>query len=92
MINTIAGIISAVGKFFSFTIRNPVASIRNPPQALKSLIIPGVVSGKIAVAAKNRIRKIITCGIAIIHTTIPKLHAKMAAVNKSRMDLEISTE
>ena len=59
MISTIAGIMSAVGKFFSFTIRKPVASIRNPPQALKSLIMPGVVSGKIAVAAKNRIRKII---------------------------------
>lgn len=92
MISTIAGIMSAVGKFFSFTIRKPVASIRNPPQALKSLIMPGVVSGKIAVAAKNRIRKIITCGMAIIHTTIPRLQAKIAAVNKSRIDFEISTE
>ena len=52
-ISTIAGIMSAVGKFFSFTIRKPVASIRNPPQALKSLIMPGVVSGKIAVAART---------------------------------------
>ena len=92
MISTIAGIMSAVGKFFSFTIRKPIASIRNPPQALKSLIMPGVVSGKIAVAAKNRIRKIITYGMAIIHTTIPRLQAKIAAVNKSRIDLEISTE
>lgn len=92
MISTMAGIISAIGKFFSFTIRKPVASIRKPPQALKSLIIVGVVSGKIAVAAKNRIRKIINCGIATIHTTIPRLHAKIAAVNRSRIDLDISTE
>ena len=87
MISTIAGIISAVGKFFSFTIRNPVASIRNPPQALKSLIIPVLSAGKSPLPQKQN-QEIITCGIAIMHTTIPRLHAKIAAVNKSRIDLE----
>ena len=69
MISTIAGIISAVGKFFSFTIRNPVASIRKPPQALKSLIMPGVVNGKIAVAAKKSIRKMIRTEVKELFTT-----------------------
>jgi len=50
----IAGIISAVGKFFSFTMRKPVASIKKPPQALKSLIMTGVVRGNMMLAPKNR--------------------------------------
>ena len=45
MTRIMAGIISAIGNIFSFTIRKPVASIRKPPQALKSAIISGVVSG-----------------------------------------------
>ena len=39
---SIAGIISATGKFRILHMRKPVASMMNPPQALKSLIIAGV--------------------------------------------------
>lgn len=39
--------------------KNPVASIRNPPHALKSAIILGVVSGKINFDPKNNKKKII---------------------------------
>ena len=45
MIRIIAGIISAVGKFVTLFIRKPAASMKNPPTALKSLIIAGVVRG-----------------------------------------------
>ena len=75
-----AGIISAIGKFFSLIILNPVANIKNPPHALKSIIISGVVSGKIIPAHKNKTKKIKNCGIEIIETTYPKLHANIAAV------------
>lgn len=34
-----------MGKSFIFVIRNPVASMIIPPQALKSLIIEGEVKG-----------------------------------------------
>ena len=87
-----AGIISAIGKFFSLIILNPVANIKNPPHALKSIIISGVVSGKIIPAHKNKTKKIKNCGIEIIETTYPKLHANIAAVKKSKIDLDIRIE
>ena len=37
----------------------PVASIKKPPQALKSEIIEGVVNGKMKRASRNKIKKII---------------------------------
>ena len=83
-----AGIISAIGNILTFIIRNPVASMINPPHALKSLIISGVVSGKITPAMKNRRRNIINCGMAMIATTIPSVHAKIRAVNKSNIDFD----
>ena len=43
--STIDGIISAIGNSFTLAIRNPVASMIRPPQALKSSIIDGDVSG-----------------------------------------------
>jgi hypothetical protein len=56
---SIAGIISAVGNILTLIMRNPVASIKNPPQALKSKIMDGVVKGKIKTAIRNRKKKII---------------------------------
>ena len=56
--STIAGIISATGKFRIFAILKPVAINRNPPQALKSAIMTGVVRGKMILAARNRPIKI----------------------------------
>ena len=88
---TIAGIISAIGNSLTLIILNPVAIIKKPAQALKSLIIAGVVNGKINFAHKNKIKKITNCGMAITDTTYPKLQAKIAAVKKSRIDLEIKT-
>lgn len=64
----IAGIISAIGNILSFTILKPVASIKNPPQALKSEIIDGDVNGKMKRASKKRITKMMNCGIAIMET------------------------
>lgn len=49
---SIAGIMSAVGNILTLIIRKPVASIRKPPQALKSRIMAGVVKGKTTVATK----------------------------------------
>ena len=86
---TIAGIISAIGNIFSLTIRKPVASIKKPPQALKSAIISGVVNGTMKDDRKKRQQKIINCGTATNETTYPKLQAKIAAVKKSKIDLEI---
>jgi hypothetical protein len=54
---SIAGIISAVGNILTLIMRNPVASIKNPPQALKSKIMDGVVKGKIKTAIRNRKKK-----------------------------------
>ena len=65
----IAGSISAIGNILIFAIRNPVAIIKIPPQALKSAIISGVVRGKIVLAHRNKIRKMINCGMAIIVVT-----------------------
>ena len=45
MTRIIAGIMSAMGNSLIFAIRRPVASRMKPPQALKSLIMVGVVSG-----------------------------------------------
>lgn len=64
----IAGIISAIGNILSFTILKPVASIKNPPQALKSEIIDVDVNGKMKRASKKRITKMMNCGIAIMET------------------------
>ena len=47
MTRIIAGIISGVGNIFSCRMRKPVAIMINPPHALKSLIMAGVVSGMI---------------------------------------------
>ena len=86
---TIAGIISAVGNILTRIIRKPVATIKKPPQALKSAIISGVVNGTMIPASKKRAVKMTNCGIAIKETTKPRLQAKMAAVKKSRIDFEI---
>ena len=45
MITIIAGIMSATGNIFTLIILKPVATIKNPPQAVKSKIISGVVNG-----------------------------------------------
>lgn len=89
MAGIMSGIMSAIGNIFNLNIRKPVASIKNPPQALKSKIISGVVKGKINLASKNKRNKRINCGIAITETTYPTLQAKIAAVKKSKIDLEI---
>ena len=64
-----AGIMSAVGKSFNPRMRKPVAIMRKPPQALKSLIMSGVVRGRINLASRKRMKKMINCGIAIADTT-----------------------
>ena len=51
-----------------------------------------MVSGKIIPAHKNKTKKIKNCGIEIIETTYPKLHANIAAVKKSKIDLDIRIE
>lgn len=89
MTSTIAGIISATGKLWIFAMRKPVARRRKPPQALKSAIISGVVSGKMNFAAAKIARKITHYGIATAATTIPRVPPKIIAVKKSRMDLEM---
>ena len=73
--------------FFNFSILNPAATIKKPPQALKSAIISGVVNGTIKLADKNNVVKITNCGTAISETIYPKLHANIAAVKKSKIDL-----
>ena len=88
--NIIAGTISTTGNILSFNILNPAATIKKPPQALKSLIISGVVSGTINPADKNKNVKITNCGTAISETIYPRLQAKIAAVKKSRIDFVIS--
>ena len=87
--NTIAGSISAIGNFFKFRMRKPVATINNPPQALKSAIIPAFTNGRIHREHRNKIRNITNCGMAIREVTSPRLQAKIVAVNRSRMDLEM---
>ena len=49
----IEGIISAIGNIFRRSILKPVATIKNPPQALKSAIILGVENGIMKRASKN---------------------------------------
>jgi len=63
-ITVVKYIISAMGQSWIFAKRKPVASTMNPPQALKSLTIEGIVSGKISLAQKKSTRKIVACGIA----------------------------
>ena len=46
----IAGIISTTGNIFNFSILKPAATIKKPPQALKSAILSGVVNGTIKLA------------------------------------------
>ena len=53
-----AGIMSAVGNILTRIIRKPVATMRKPPQALKSAIISGVVNGTMTPASKKRAVKI----------------------------------
>ena len=53
-----------MGQSWIFAKRKPVASTMNPPPALKSLTIEGMVSGKISFAQKKSTRKIVACGIA----------------------------
>lgn len=50
---TMAGIMSAVGNILTRIIRKPVATMRKPPQALKSAIISGVVNGTMTPASKK---------------------------------------
>ena len=69
MTKTMAGIISAIGNSFTLIIRNPVANIKNPPHALKSAIMSGVVNGIMNFAPKNKQVKMINCGTAMIDTT-----------------------
>ena len=52
-----------MGQSWIFAKRKPVASTMNPPQALKSLTIEGMVSGKISFAQKKSTRKIVACGM-----------------------------
>lgn len=85
-----AGSILATGKDFIPEIRKPVASIRIPPQAVKSFSISFVVSGRIKTALRNKIKKMMNCGIQTRQTINPRLAPKIAAVKKSRIDLEIS--
>ncbi len=84
------GILAAEGKSLILAIQNPVANIKNPPQALKSAIISGVVSGRMNFANKNRLEKMTNWGRAIVETTKPRLAGKIVAENKSRIDLEIN--
>ena len=60
MTSIMAGIMSATGKSFILAMRSPVATSMKPPQALKSLIISGVVRGNITLDAANRGVKMIT--------------------------------
>ena len=53
-----------MGQSWIFAKRKPVASTMNPPPALKSLTIEGMVCGKISFAQKKSTRKIVACGIA----------------------------
>ena len=89
-INNMVGILAAEGKSLILAIQNPVANIKNPPQALKSAIISGVVSGRMNFANKNRLEKMTNWGRAIVETTKPRLAAKIVAENRSRIDLEIN--
>ena len=84
----IAGSISAMGNILTLIIRKPVASIRKPPQALKSLIMEGVVWGMITPPSENRMKKRINCGMAMAETTSPSVQAKIRAVKRSRIDFE----
>ena len=70
-------------------IRNPVANIIIPPQALKSANIAGLVKGKICVPNKYNEKNVINCGTATNETTYPTLQAKIAAVKKSKIDFAI---
>ena len=88
MTSTIAGSILAIGNDLIPEIRRPVASIKTPPQAVKSFNISGVVSGMIKDALKNKTNSTIIWGIQTVQVINPRLAAKMAAVKKSRMDLE----
>ena len=92
MTRTMAGIMSAVGNAFSCMILKPVASMRKPPQALKSLIIAGVVSGKITPASRYSRIMITNWGMPTRETDLPSEQAKIMAVKKSRKDLAIRIE
>lgn len=60
--NGMAGIISAIGKFFSLAILKPVASIKKPPQAL--IIIVALVIGRMNWAKVESKNKTMNCGMA----------------------------
>ena len=78
-----------MGQSWIFAKRKPVASTMNPPQALKSLTIEGMVSGKISFAQKKSTRRIVACGIATGDTVASGEQAKIIAVKISSMDLAI---
>lgn len=86
MTRTIAGIISAIGKSSSFTIRKPVANMMNPPQALKSLIMDGLVSGTMMPASRYRANRITNCGTAIRETLFSSVQAKIIAAAQKELD------
>jgi hypothetical protein len=86
-----AGTISVIENFFILSIRKPVATRINPPQALKSLIIDDSIHTEgILPERKNNSKKMIPCGIAIKETAVPREQAKIAAVKKSRIDFAIN--
>jgi hypothetical protein len=79
-----------MGQSWIFAKRKPVASTMNPPQALKSLTIEGMVSGKISFAQKKSTRKIVACGIATGDTVASGEQGKDHRREKiSSMDLAI---
>ena len=81
-----AGIISATGNALRCIIRSPVAISKKPPQALKSVIIAGVVNGMTICANAYKSSKIAACGIPMSAVAVPRMHAKITAVKKSKTD------
>src|SRR5699024_12013262 len=84
-----AGSILTTGNILIPQIRKPVATNSNPPTALKSPIIPGVVNGNIKAAQAASVSCTASNGTAIAETAIPNEQAKISAVKKSRNDLAI---
>ena len=88
MTSTMAGSIFAMGNDLIPEIRRPVASIKMPPHAVKSLSISFVVMGMIKEALRNSVKSTINWGTHTVHVINPRLAAKIPAVKKSRIDLE----
>ena len=71
-------------------ILNPVASIKIPPQAVKSPMIVGFVSGIITTAMQYSISNIKNWGMQRNATNIPSEALNIIEVNKSKNALVIS--